>query len=80
MEIARKYFAHAVKLNGNNMRALYGMFTVSVEVLSVAFNKNNVDIVIMIMMCIVLVSASSGIVALAPKLISYIHNNESSID
>ncbi|KAJ8020259.1 ER membrane protein complex subunit 2 [Holothuria leucospilota] len=26
LEIARKYFAQAVKLNSNNMRALYGMF------------------------------------------------------
>ncbi|XP_041469155.1 ER membrane protein complex subunit 2-like [Lytechinus variegatus] len=34
MEIARKYFAHAVKLNGNNMRALYGMFMAATNIAS----------------------------------------------
>lgn len=32
MEIARSYFAQAVKLNPTNMRALYGMFLVSIVV------------------------------------------------
>ena len=41
LEIARKYFAQAVKLNSNNIRALYGMFVVSMpehNILVLAFN------------------------------------------
>ncbi|XP_072175423.1 ER membrane protein complex subunit 2-like [Diadema setosum] len=34
METARKYFAHALKLNSNNMRALYGMFMAATSLAS----------------------------------------------
>ncbi|XP_033640668.1 ER membrane protein complex subunit 2-like [Asterias rubens] len=34
MEIARKYFAQAVKLNSNNIRALYGLFLASTHLAS----------------------------------------------
>jgi len=30
MEVARKYFGQAIKLNSNNMRALFGYYLVSV--------------------------------------------------
>jgi len=34
MEHARKYFAQAMKLNSNNMRALFGFYLVSASLLS----------------------------------------------
>ncbi|XP_072037742.1 ER membrane protein complex subunit 2-like [Amphiura filiformis] len=41
LEIARKYFAQAVKLNSNNIRALYGMFVASSHLASSSKTVNS---------------------------------------
>lgn len=41
MELARKYFAQAIKLNSNNIRALYGMFMASTHLASSSKTVNS---------------------------------------
>jgi len=38
MEVARKYFGQAIKLNSNNMRALFGYYLVRIRLCPLLFD------------------------------------------